>query len=358
MEVEKGPRHETQGYGGSLPVRNVQDMASTIPSEIIPERYIRPDMKLDPISSDPQLQIPTIDLAKLLDQTFSGSEMDKLHLACQDWGFFQLLNHGVDEEVIEKMKSEMIDFFKLPLEEKMAYSQIPNSLEGYGHSFVVSEDQKLDWGDMFYLVAQPIHIRTMKLWPTHSPTFRDTMDKYSLELQSLTILLVGTMAQNLGIPAKNLTDMFEEGTQGLRTNYYPPCPQTDKVLGLSPHSDGSSLTLLLQVNEVPGLQVRKDGKWVPAKPIPGSFIVNIGDILTNGAYKSIEHRAVINPVRERLSIAAFHSTALSKTIGPLPDFVKDGEAYYRSVSREEYACLTISKKLDGKNRLELLKLKK
>ncbi|KAL2331278.1 hypothetical protein Fmac_018859 [Flemingia macrophylla] len=89
-------------------------------------------------------------------------------------------------------------------------------------------------------------------------------------------------------------------------NYYPPSPQPEKVIGLTPHSDGVGLTILLQVNEVEGLQIKKNGMWVPIMPLPNAFIVNIGDILeiiTNGIYQSIEDRATVNSEIERLSIA-------------------------------------------------------
>ncbi|KAJ0802787.1 putative codeine 3-O-demethylase [Helianthus annuus] len=72
---------------------------------------------------------------------------------------------------------------------------------------------------------------------------------------------------------------FENCTQGIRMNYYPACPEARKVLGLTPHSDATGLTLLVQVNEVQGPQMKKNSKWVPIKPILGSIIVNIGDVL-------------------------------------------------------------------------------
>ncbi|GJU98909.1 protein FAR1-related sequence 5 [Tanacetum coccineum] len=87
-------------------------------------------------------------------------------------------------------------------------------------------------------------------------------------------------------------------------NYYPPCPKANKVLGLTPHLDATRLTLLVQVNEVQGLQIKKNSKWVPIKSLPGSIIVNIGDVIE---YRSIEHTAVVNYENERLSISAFHS---------------------------------------------------
>ncbi|XP_058104212.1 S-norcoclaurine synthase 1-like [Magnolia sinica] len=357
MEIENGIS-ESFDYGGSLPVRNVQDLAAKISDEI-PQRYIRPEIQVDSVSYDERLEIPVVDLSRLFDQQFSQLEMAKLHQACQEWGFFQLINHGVADEVIERMKADIDEFFKLPLEEKMAHSQPPNSIEGYGQAFVVSDDQKLDWGDMLFLMARPIPARKMSLWPTHPPSFRNTLDKYSLELERVEIRLLGLMAQNLGLDPEKLKDSFVDGAQGVRMNYYPPCPQADKVLGISPHSDSTGLTLLVQVNEVQGLQIRKDGKWVPVKPIPGAFIVNIGDvleILSNGVYRSIEHRAVINTEKERLSIAAFHSPAMSTAIGPLPDLTKDSEAYYKTVSNKDYVKFIISSKLDGKSTLDAMKL--
>jgi len=65
----------------------------------------------------------------------------------------------------------------------------------------------------------------------------------------------------------------------MRMNYYPPCPQPDKVIGLTPHSDSTGLTILLQLNQVEGLLIRKNGLWVPVNPFPNAFIVNVGDIL-------------------------------------------------------------------------------
>ena len=84
----------------------------------------------------------------------------------------QLINHGVPEEVIENMKTDTEKFFNLPLEKKKAYAQKPNSVEGYGQAFVQSEEQKLDWGDMFYLQALPVSIRNMRSWPTQPISFR------------------------------------------------------------------------------------------------------------------------------------------------------------------------------------------
>lgn len=87
------------------------------------------------------------------------------------------------------------------------------------------------------------------------------------------------MAKNLGLDTETLSSKYEDGTQGIRMNYYPPCMQANKVMGLTPHSDATGLTLLVQVNDVQGLQIKKNHKWVPIKPVPDAIIINIGDVM-------------------------------------------------------------------------------
>ncbi|KAK6947456.1 Isopenicillin N synthase-like, Fe(2+) 2OG dioxygenase domain [Dillenia turbinata] len=343
-------------FGGSIPVQNVQDLASRN-LKAIPDRYLRSGLIVDDVFLDKSLQIPIIDMSMLVDNHVA--ELMKLDHACKEWGFFQLIGHEVSEEVLGKMKSDMMEFFRLPLTEKQAYAQPPNSIEGYGQAFVVSDEQKLDWGDMLFLLSQPNFFRNMKLWPTSPTSFSETLDKYSLELQKVTSCLLGSMAKNLGIDPKRLLNMFENGTQGIRMNYYPPCVQADKVMGLTPHSDATGLTLLLQVNEVLGLQIRKYGKWLSINPVPGAFIVNVGDIIeimSNGEYRSIEHRAVVHVEKERMSIAAFHSPNMKAEIGPISDLVKDKNPIYKTISHDDYVRLVVGSKLDGKSLLGHMKL--
>ncbi|KAJ0961749.1 hypothetical protein J5N97_029577 [Dioscorea zingiberensis] len=155
--------------------------------------------------------------------------------------------------------------------------------------------------------------------------------------------------------------MFKDGMQSVRINYYPPCHHSSKVLGLSPHSDGGGLTLLLQVNQVEGLQIKKNGRWLPIKPLSSAFIVNIGDtleIMSNGKYKSIEHRVVINPEKERMSIATFCMPRLDVPVGPIPKLMEASEELYKTLSAVDHLRLVMANKLRGKNSLDLMKLKK
>jgi len=108
---------------------------------------------------------------------------------------------------------------------------------------------------------------------------RDTLELYSQEMKNKAMVIVGHVEKALNIKENEIRELFEDGIQMMRMNYYPPCPQPEKVIGLTNHSDPQGVTLLLQLNEVEGLQIRKDGMWVPVKPLPNAFIVNIGDVL-------------------------------------------------------------------------------
>ncbi|KAK1272468.1 S-norcoclaurine synthase 1 [Acorus gramineus] len=268
-------------YDASIgPLKEItrDEALASMKMEEIPNRYIRPEIEAEPtIGDDVHPEISTVDLSGLLDERSSEEESEKLHFACEEWGFFHLVNHGVSGQVLEKMKTDLKEFFRQPLEVKEAHAQLPGDIEGYGQAFVVSDKQKLDWADMIYLKIRPFELRNMRFWPSQPPSFKETLDHYTLEIQKVADELVGAMAKNLGVSAETLIEKLV--FQQVRINYYPPCPQSDKVLGLSPHSDTDTLTILLQINEVQGLQIKKDDNWVPVVPLPDSFIINIGDMM-------------------------------------------------------------------------------
>ncbi|KAF3340472.1 S-norcoclaurine synthase 1-like protein [Carex littledalei] len=176
METTK-MKERPRDLGGSMKTRNVQALAADqkkLTDEIM-ERYIRPEMNGDDMfSGDSSKEIPVIDLSRLMDEMSMSREEEasKLKHACEEWGFFQLVNHGVPEKVIEEMKDNIKGFFGLPLEEREEVAQLPGDLEGYGQAFIFSEEQKLDWADMLYLFTQPPHFRNFKHWPPQPPSFR------------------------------------------------------------------------------------------------------------------------------------------------------------------------------------------
>ncbi|XP_077249525.1 protein SRG1-like [Tasmannia lanceolata] len=346
--------------GSSLLVPSVKELAKE-QLVTVPPRYVRPDLDPPLISSSVSLlDIPVIDIERLHHGESMALELKRLHSACKEWGFFQLVNHGVDSWLVEKMKRETQEFFGLPLEEKKRVWQHAEEVEGYGQHFVVSEEQKLDWADLFYLSTLPIHQRKPHLFNNIPPSFRETLDAYSLELQKLAMKVLVHMARALEMDAEEMRDLFDDGHQSMRMNCYPPCPQPEQVIGLTPHSDAVGLTLLLQVNEMEGLQIRKDGMWVPVKPLPNAFIVNIGDILemvSNGIYRSIEHRATVNSVKERLSIATFYSPRLTAEIGPAFSLINpQNPALFRRIGVEDYFKGLFTLELKGKSYLDYMRI--
>ncbi|XP_073061333.1 oxoglutarate-dependent flavonoid 7-O-demethylase 1-like [Primulina eburnea] len=343
--------------GGSHEAPNVQELAKEI-STTVPKRYVRFDEN-DSILSNvfPSSEVPIIDMHKL--DGDSMVELGKLHDACQEWGFFQLINHGVSSEVVENMNLEVQKFFHLPIEEKKRFYQEEGGIEGYGQAVLISEDQKLDWADTFSIVTLPTYLRKNHLIPKLPHTFREAIDAYSAELKILAMKILSLMARVLKIKEDEMKILFERGTQGMRMNFYPPCPQPELVTGLSPHSDANGLAILKQVGEVEGLQVKKDGVWIPVYPLPEAFVVNIGDILeivTNGVYRSVEHRAVVNTEQERLSVVTFLSPDIEGDLGPAPSLITpETPAKFKRISVSDYFKKLFARELVGKSCLDSMR---
>ncbi|XP_027361945.1 protein SRG1-like [Abrus precatorius] len=342
----------------SLLVPSVHELAKQ-PITEVPEQYLRPNQDSPIISnSDTLPQIPVIDLSKLLSEDVT--ELEKLDHACKEWGFFQVINHGVNPLLLENVKRGVEEFLNLPIEKKKQFWQTPEDSQGFGQMFVMSEDQKLEWADLFFILTLPSYARNPRLFPNFPQPLRDNLENYTLEVKNLCITIIDRMAIALNIEPKEVVELFEDISQAMRWNQYPPCPQPENVIGLNPHSDAGALTILLQVNEVDGLQIKKDGKWIPVKPLSNAFVVNIGDtmeILTNGIYRSIEHRATINSEKERISIAAFHRPQMNKSLGPTPSLVTpERPALFRRTTVAEYYKTFLSRELQGKSCLDVFRI--
>ncbi|XP_059623128.1 oxoglutarate-dependent flavonoid 7-O-demethylase 1-like [Cornus florida] len=331
------------------------------PMLAIPKHYVQVDQEPSILLEGTSLPtIPVINMQHLIMEEAKYYELEKLHSACKEWGIFQLVNHGVDSSLVEKLKYEIQEFYKLPMEEKMKYKLRPGDVEGYGQTPLFSEDQKVDWSDRFYMITNPNHRRKPHLLPELPSSLRNTLESYLLELQKLSKTLLGMMAKALKIDEEEVEEMFEDGMQSVRMTYYPPCPQPELVVGLTPHSDASGITFLLQINGVEGLQVRKDRVWIPANFLPGAFMVNVGDILeilSNGVYRSIEHKVTVNPVKERISIAMFFNPKFQAEIGPAASIINsENPALFKRVEMEKYVQDFFARKLNGKSFLEQMRI--
>ncbi|GLT50583.1 hypothetical protein SLA2020_240610 [Shorea laevis] len=350
-------------FGKSIIVPSVQELAKQ-PITKIPSRYVRPDQSPPPITGDlpspPVPSVPVIDLHKLVNPDSVSSELDSLHSACKEWGFFQVINHGISASLLEEFKLEIENFFNLSYEEKKKFWQQPDNHEGFGQLFVVSEEQKLDWSDMFYVTTLPHNLRRNDLFEKLPTKLRETLKAYSMEMKNLALLILDQMGRALKMDAEEIRVLFTDGVQSMRMNYYPPCPEPEMAIGFTPHSDADALTILFQLNQTEGLQIRKDGRWIPIKPLPNAFVVNIGDIMeivSNGLYRSIEHRAMVNSTRDRLSVATFYSSKLDLELGPAPSIIgPNNPAIFQRVPLGKYFKEFFARKLNGKSYLDFMRM--
>lgn len=360
MEKDESPESTATvavNFGRSIIVPSVQELARK-PIVNLPPRYVRCSDDEDPVSGDASESVPVVDVQRLA--RGDPVELEKLHFACKDWGFFQVVNHGVSVLLLEEFKQEIKSFFDLSYEEKQKLWQQPENHEGFGQLLVVSEEQKLDWSDMFYITTLPLGLRKADLFEKLPENLRNKLEEYSLEVKKLALLILGHMARALKMEAEEIREMFGDGVQSMRMNYYPPCPEPDMTIGFTPHSDAVALTILFQLNETVGLQIKREGRWVPVKPLHNAFVVNIGDIMeifSNGIYRSIEHRATVNSTKERLSVATFYSCRLDTVLGPAPSLIScDNPAIFRRVPLEAYFKEFFSRKLNGKSYLDFMRI--
>jgi len=296
--------------------------------------------------------IPIIDLSALDRSPQERQEAIKyLGQACADWGFFRVVNHGIRESLITRMLDVAHQFFSLSSEEKMKYEtkDVLNPVR-YGTSYNANVDQFFNWRDYLKHFSYP-ELHT----PDNPPNYREVAGEYFKETRKLALTLMGAISESLGLQPDYIQTVFKEGIQLSVLNLYPQCPEPDQTMGFAPHSDQGGLTILLQ-NDVGGLQVQHDGRWVAVEPAPNTFVVNVGDhleIVSNGKYKSVLHRAVVNTERTRISIAAPNGPAMDAPIFPAPQLIDEiHPPLYKSILYGEYLRHQQSTVLRGKGNLE------
>lgn len=153
------------------PIVSVQALSQTGVSTV-PNRYVKPAHQrpvFNSNQSDADMEIPVVDMSEVWGKP---KGLKRVRSACEEWGFFQVVNHGVSHELMERMRGAWREFFELPLEEKRKYANSPETYEGYGSRLGVVKDAKLDWSDYFFLNYLPSSIRHPSKWPSQPPKIR------------------------------------------------------------------------------------------------------------------------------------------------------------------------------------------
>ncbi|KAL4187015.1 hypothetical protein AMTRI_Chr09g16780 [Amborella trichopoda] len=327
-----------------------------VPFTSLPENYVRP------LSERPNLhEVTPCDAVPVINLNNPNKTqiVKQIQSACESYGFFQVVEHGIPEESIKAMQQIGKDFFNLPLQEKLQhYSDDPAKKFRLSTSFNVKKEKIHNWRDYLRLHCYPLEDYVHE-WPSNPPSFKEVVSQYSRDVRELGVRIMELMSQSLGLEGEYIEQALGKQGQHMAINYYPPCPEPELTYGLPGHTDPNALTILLQ-DQVRGLQVLKDGKWVAVDPIPNAFIVNIGDqlqALSNGRYKSVMHRAVVNSEKERFSFAVFICPSTDAELGPIPLLIKDNNpAIYRRFTYGEYYEQFWSGNLDGVHCLEFFRV--
>ncbi|CDY57296.1 BnaC03g73310D [Brassica napus] len=274
--------------------------------------------------------------------------------AAETLGFFQVVNHGVSVELLELLKMSAHEFFEQPPENKAVYLKevSPSKLVKYGTSFVPEKEKAIEWKDYVSMLYTNDH-EALQHWPQPCREVALAFLKSSMQMVKR---VVKVLMEDVGVRLEEERMNSLMGTKMVNMNYYPTCPSPELTIGVGRHSDMGMLTVLLQ-DGIGGLYVRLDnGDWAEIPPLNEALVINVGDtlqILSNGKYKSAEHRVRTTNIGSRVSVPIFTAPNPSEKIGPLPQVVKrDGVARYKELLFQDYMNNFFSQPHDGKKSLD------
>lgn len=286
--------------------------------------------------------LPVLDYSRLRAGPEEASRFrDDFRNAMHDVGFLYLAGHGIPQSLIDLMLDASRRFFELPEEQKLHVENIHSpQFRGYTRVGAELTDRAVDWREQIDIgverdavepgagVADYWRLEGPNLWPTGMPEMPGIVSEWTQRLSAISLDLLRALALSLGAPEDSFDAAFgQHAFPMLKIVRYPGGSGDEPKQGVGPHRDGGVLTLLLVEPGKGGLQVEHQGKWIDAPQVPGTFVVNVGEMLefaTNGYLKATLHR-VISPIRgtDRISLPFFYNPALDATMPQLamsPEF--------------------------------------
>ena len=281
--------------------------------------------------------VPVIDLQGLV----QGDGIDKKHSAITEiaeashrWGFFQVVNHGIADEHLDRIWNQTHRFFSRPQADKDTLQRtLDNPWGYYNNELTKNQRDKKEVFDFTSPGEDPIYHGANR-WPDDE-SFRQVMHDHFAICTRLSRHLLQAFCVGLNLPPDFLRNEFSpEQTSFIRLNYYPvgdPLLGTGKeheavaALGIHNHTDAGALTVLLQ-DEVGGLQVYHDGQWHGVPVVEGALVINTGDMMqvwSNDEYQAAVHRVLAMTDVQRFSIPYFFNPSATTKVAPLPSIVSD-----------------------------------
>jgi len=299
-------------------------------------------------AAENNLTLPIISMATFNDDNPEGKALVARQIgeACEKVGFFYLVDHGVSQTTIDGMFAAAKEFFELPDEVKLdpQLRASPDWNRGYQpfgvkqYANATSPDlnevfkyqRELPANDPDIVDGNRVH--RLNKWPDAkklSPRWRETMVAYFGEMERVSAQLLHAFSIALDLPESYFDKYYRNPITQMSLIHYPPQPpKTATDYGIRPHADDTSFTILAQ-DSVGGLQVQSGDKWINARPIPGSFVINIGNVMarwTNNRFASTMHRVYNHSGRERYSAPFFAIPDFDTVIECLPGCLEAGEA--------------------------------
>jgi len=303
------------------------------------------------------MQIPVIDIRALTprgDPRELSDVVDAIGVASREFGFFQVVGHELSEELLARVWCETHWFFDLPREQKLAISRTAENPRGYYDRELTKNARDLkevfDFSKVPFADLPENHPKNraavdgFNQWPNELPSFRPTMLEYFDACVELGLQLLGALCLGLGAERDRLADYFMPlHTSFVRLNFYPlddplqPEDTSDVTplgdMALHHHTDAGALTILLQ-DEVGGLQVFANDRWIDVEPTDGALVINVGDMMqlwSNDRFRAALHRVLPRENRARYSIPFFFNPSYETDCVPLEP-LQDGGARYREVN--------------------------